>query len=69
MKNGSVSEENMTLERAEEMNLSVAEYARADRNGLLTCTSNSESICARAFMIYVDEAGNTQIIYSSAMTK
>jgi hypothetical protein len=69
IKDGSVSEENMTLERAEEMNLSVAEYARADRNGLLTCTSNSESICARAFMVYLDEAGNTQMIYSSAMTK
>lgn len=69
IKNGSVDEEYMTLELAEEKNLSVAEYVRSEKSGLLTCTAEADSICARAFMIYTDAEGNMQVAYSSAVTK
>lgn len=69
LKNGSVDEEYMTLEYAEEKGLSVAEFVRNENRGVLTCTAEADSVCARAFMIYTDAEGNMRVAYSSAVTK
>ena len=69
LENGNVAEQYMTLDLAAERNLAVAEYTRSEKNGILTCTIDTESVCTRAFMVYVDDVGNTQTVYSAVVTK
>ena len=63
---GSVS--TMTFENAESAGLYVAEYTTGKNCGILTCTSQSRMLSARAFITYTD-GSNVYVVYSDVVNK